>query len=312
MTAGTRAVLVTGASGFLGQAVVAELMQREEQLVWRQARRAIEGERTVQADLRDPSLTLPQVDDVFHLAGAAHLVPRTELQRRSFYETNVDGLSNLLKVLESAPPKRFVLASTVAVYGLQQGCDIGEGQVRAATDPYGESKRIAEDVVSEWCDRRSIALTTVRLPLVAGRNAPGNFGAMTEALRHRRYLGVGDGLARRSMVLVEDAAQAFSMMCGTPGVFHVNDGIHPSFREIEAAMAKAIGRQVPRRLTLRTARVLAACGSAFEAVSGRRLPFNRELLQKMTSTLTFSDAHFRSTFDWRPRSVATAVADWTL
>lgn len=305
--------LVTGASGFIGRALVKHLERSDGDRVWSLSRKpAKESSNEISIDLLERDLELPAVRRVFHLAGAAHSRPRTSEDRRRFYEINVDGLRNLLDGLDSRPPVEFVLASTVAVYGAEEGIEIAESRPLAADDPYGDSKRIAEEVVAEWAERRSVVLTIARLPLVAGPEAPGNFGAMIRALRNGKYLGVGDGSARRSMILVDDLARALPLMSGTPGVFHVNDGLHPSFRELERALVSALDRSAPLRLPLAVARVAAQVGSTAESVLRRSMPFNRNVLTKMTATLTFSNQKFRETFDWRPGDVCEAVAQWKL
>jgi nucleoside-diphosphate-sugar epimerase len=247
---------------------------------------------------------------VIHLAGLAHVVPRDADTRRRFFDVNVEGTKNLLRGFESTDtlPKALVLASTVAVYGLEEGEDLDEDERRNATDPYGDSKRQAEDLVAEWGERTGVRIGIVRLPLVAGPRAPGNFGAMVSALRQGRYLGVGGGEARHSVVLARDVAGVLPRVAEVGGVFHLTDGHHPSFRELEGALCTAMGRSDPRRLPLPAAKALGFVGDAVLAV-GVPFPFTSRSFRKMTSTLTFSDEKARQELGWNPGRVVDVAAE---
>lgn len=303
--------LVTGASGFVGARLV-ELLERRGVEAWRLSRSAA-GEGAIAADISNDALELPSIvfDEVYHAAGLAHMAPRNEAERERFFAVNRRGTERLLTALDALPqpPQRFVLVSTVAVYGREAGENLDEATPREAADPYGQSKRQAEDAAVEWAERRGVRWSVVRLPLVVGPGAPGNLAAMLQALRRNLYFGVGRGDARRSMVALDDAAAALPRLAAVGGAFHLTDGRHPSFFEIEQKLAAALGRRPPRRLPLGAARLLAGAGSLVETATGRRAPFTRRALQKMTSTLTFSDAKARRELGWQPSSVAERLPE---
>src|SRR5690606_14494956 len=110
--------LVTGSTGFIGRHLVAYL---------RAAGHAVDllgrspGPGVVQADLAAgaPTLARGGYDVVYHVAGKAHVVPRTEAERQAFFAVNAAGTKHLLDALDAQerPPGAFVLVSTVAVYG---------------------------------------------------------------------------------------------------------------------------------------------------------------------------------------------------
>jgi len=257
-----------------------------------------------------PNLPATALSTVFHLAGLAHVVPRDANTRQQFFEVNVQGTRNLLQGLEATGslPDSLVLVSTVAVYGLEQGEDYVEDARRRATDPYGDSKRQAEDLVVEWGDRTGVRIGIVRLPLVAGAGAPGNLGAMVSALRRNLYIGVGQGDARRSMVLAKDVARILPRVAEVGGVYHLTDGHHPCFRELEGALCGAMRRREPRRLPLPAARALGQAGDALSTI-GVPFPFTSRSFRKMTSTLTFSDEKARRDLGWQPTRVVDAAAE---
>ena len=303
---------MTGASGFLGRWLVDTLLKDESELV-AVCRRPVEGVRTIRADLTAGEFRLsgPRWSEVYHLAGLAHCRPRNAAERRRYFEVNVEGTRNLLQALEGAGviPDSLVFVSSVAVYGMTAGELLDEETPRRAMDPYGASKRGAEDLLREWGIRRGVRIGVVRLPLVVGKEAPGNFGAMVRALRAHRYLGVGGGESRRSMVLAGDVAVALPRVAAAGGIYNLTDGRHPSFKEVETALANALNQQTPWRLPLWAARPAALMADIGERISRRRLPFNSRALRIMTSTLTFSDEKARDRIGWRPDSVVEKIPE---
>jgi nucleoside-diphosphate-sugar epimerase len=303
-------VLVTGGAGFLGRFVLDALRESGDEPIVLDRPGAAGDEEVLCADLVEgpPDLRGLRPKAVMHLAGLAHVVPQNEAEGRRFYEVNVSGTKNLLLGLERTGelPEALVFVSTVAVYGVEEGEALGEDAPRKVIDPYGKSKQQAEDLLVEWGERMGVRIGIVRLPLVAGRDAPGNLGAMVSALRRGRYLGIGRGDARRSMVLAVDVARTLPGVAASGGVFHLTDGHHPSFRELEDALCRVLGRTPPRRLPLTVARMLAAAGDAVGTV-GLGAPFSSRTLKKMTSNLTFSDERARRELGWRPSRVVDAA-----
>jgi nucleoside-diphosphate-sugar epimerase len=300
--------LVTGSSGFLGTALVQRLTAEGYSVDTLARKRG-----SIVADLteRPPSLERRAYDVVYHLAGKAHATARTQEERAAFFAANVVGTQHLLSALEKVtPPARFVFVSTVAVYGLEAGEGLSEDTERAAQDPYGLSKRQAEDLVADWGAHHGISVSIVRLPLVAGRGAPGNLAAMVAAIRRGWYMGVGDGSNRRSIVDVSDVVAILPRIAERGDVFHLTDGVHPTFAEIELAIAAAMGRPAPPRIPLRAARWVANIGDRVESTTGYRFPLTSRALSKMTSTLTFNDARARRQLGWAPQPALAAVRSW--
>jgi len=304
--------LVTGGSGFVGRPLVRRL-ERDGHAVTVVALEAEPGQRTVVADLSAGPVDLgsERYREVYHLAGLAHLEPHGEAQRARFVAVNLGGTRALLDSLErcSELPESLLLVSTVAVYGREAGTLLDEDTPRRASDPYGASKRDAEDLVLAWGEEHGVRTAIARLPLVAGPNAPGNLKRMVVAIAAGRYLGVGPGSARRSMVWVDDVAAILPRMARSGGVYHLTDGRHPTFAELERRLAAALGRRPPWRVPLPLARLLAMAGDVVEMVSGRRAPFNRRALSKMTSSLTFSDERARQQLAWAPGQVLDRIGE---
>lgn len=303
--------LVTGACGFLGR-IVSGHLQAQGNTVDRLGRSTTPGVRSVDLVAGPPDLPTEGYDSVFHLAGKAHVVPRTSEERQQFFDVNVQGTAHVLEALERQDrlPQSFVLISTVAVYGRDVGDGLTEDTPREATDPYGLSKRQAEDLAIEWGERNGVQVGVVRLPLVAGPSAPGNLGAMIDAMRRGRYAGIGSGGARRSIVNAVDVAAILPILAQTGGTYHLTDGQHPSFAEIEATIAGVLKRSTPPRIPMAVARVGAAVGDGIVRITGRRFPLTTRSLGKMTSTLTFDDTLARERLGWAPTPVLTRAEEW--
>ncbi len=299
--------LLTGAAGFLGSYFYREL-QEQGRLVTVLDRSAFGTNRWIQFDLAaEEELRLEETyDEVYHLAGLAHIRPRTPADAARFFCTNTQGTERLVRALKNT--KAFMFISTVAVYGVERGSLLDEGTPRMAVDPYGASKREAEDLVLRWGERQGVRTTILRLPLVVGHGAPGNLATMLGAIRRGRYFGISKGEARRSMVNAADVARIAPRAAQAGGIYHLTDGCHPSFRELEAGMSELAGKRAPRQIPRWVACSAARLGD-IAGVFGARLPLDTQVLRKMTSTLTFSDTRARDTLGWTPRPVLDCLGE---
>jgi nucleoside-diphosphate-sugar epimerase len=254
---------------------------------------------TVKADITKRLPDLPGYDLVVHAAGKAHVVPRNPEEATEFHRVNHQGTLNLLDALDRGgkPPQTFVHISTVAVYGVEEGTSIDETHPLEGITPYALSKKRAEMAVSEWAARNGVNALILRLPLVVGKNPPGNLGAMERHMRRGTYLRIGIGEARRSMVLATDVADLVERSMGMSGVFNLTDRHHPSIREIDSHMASQLGtkiRSIPQWLAKTMARV------------GDRLPgspFDSHRLEKLSRSLTFDDDRAVKALGWAPQRV---------
>jgi nucleoside-diphosphate-sugar epimerase len=287
-------ILITGASGFLGGVLVDALSK--DNIILETLGRS--DQCTYKVDLSE---NVPNLSDSFslviHASGRAHTVPQTEAERKLFFNVNENGTANLLKALENDLPGAFVFISSVAVYGAETGTLITEDYPLHATDPYGKSKILAEQLVMEWCYRKSVVCTILRLPLLIGRGAPGNLDAMIRGILRGYYFNVAGGKARRSMLMVEDVPTVIELIWRKGGIYNVTDGHDPTYYEI----SKLIGKQVGKRIfsiPLPLAKLLAHVGNFFEI-----LPLNSNKLAKLTQSLTFDNSRIRQATGYSPRPV---------
>jgi GlcNAc-P-P-Und epimerase len=286
-------VLLTGANGFLGNYLKQALIDQGLNTL---------GLSDCDYDV-DLSGSVPEFNEPFkkvvHVAGLAHIIPKSKQSDQRFFDVNVTGTSNLLKGLEKLPrlPEIFIFISTIAVYGAESGENIDETAPLKGTSPYARSKTEAEAEVEKWGKKNNVRVLILRLPLIAGANPPGNLGALISSIKKGYYFRIGDGNARRSMVLAEDVAGLISGCSTCSGIYNLTDGIHPSIRELDEAIALKCGKRI---------KVLPQSIVRFVARAGDIMPFipmNTLKLGKLTSTLTFSDEKARRELDWNPRSV---------
>jgi nucleoside-diphosphate-sugar epimerase len=287
-------ILITGSSGFLGSILKDSFNEFDVLELNRSS-----GNYHYALENEIPSFK-ESFNLVIHSAGKAHRVPITEKEKQEFYDVNVKGTHNLLKALEKAYlSKQFVFISSVSVYGLVSGINVNEDYPLLAKDPYGLSKIAAENLVSNWCARNNVVCTILRLPLLVGLNAPGNLGAMVNAIEKGYYFNIGGGGAIKSMILAKDVARFIPLVAPIGGIYNLTDGIHPNFRELSTAISVKKNKKKPFNLPLRLAKILGFLGDLL----GSRSPINSSKVNKITSTLTFDDSKARAIENWKPQSV---------
>lgn len=239
-------------------------------------------------------------DVVLHAAGKAHTVPKTEAEKQVFYDVNYQGTVNLCKALENAGvPKALIFISTVAVYGCEFGELIDECHPLKGDSPYAKSKIMAEEYLSTWCLDHHVKLGILRPSLLAGRNAPGNLGAMVNGIKKGFYMNIAGGKVVKSILMAEDIARLIPILEEKGGIYNVCDTRQPSFGEISMSVAKQLGKGKPLSIPYWVAWCMAKVGDLL----GNKAPINSYKLEKMTKSLTFSNAKARHELNWEPLDV---------
>ena len=241
-------------------------------------------------------------DVVLHAAGKAHVVPKTEEEKQVFFDVNYQGTVNLCKALENAGiPKSLVFISTVAVYGCEFGELITEEHPLDGDSPYAKSKIMAEEYLTKWCDEHGVVLGILRPSLLAGKNAPGNLGAMVNGIKKGFYMNIAGGKVVKSILMAEDIAYLLPLLEEKGGVYNVCDTRQPSLGEISMLVAKQLGKGTPLNIPYWMAWCMAKVGDLL----GSKAPINSYKLEKMTKSLTFSNVKARKELGWEPLDVLT-------
>lgn len=289
-----RVVLVTGATGAIGPRVVRACLAAGYSV------------RTLSLD-SFPGAPMPGVDArlgdvcdshavrssvagaevIVHLAALLHQFKDAPDLDRRYERVNVGGTENVVRAAIAGDVKRLVFLSTIAVYGPSSGEVIDESTPPRPDTPYGRTKLAAEQVVlSATADGRRIG-TVLRAAAVYGPGVKGNYRRLAVAIGRRRYIPLGPGLNRRTLVNDRDLADAVVLAAGhssaAGAIFNVSDGGIHTLADIVAAIHRAIGRRPPRlHVPLAAARVSASvCEGVFRMV-GLHPPLTKALLEKYT------------------------------
>lgn len=289
-------LLFTGGTGFLGKNVM-PLLQKDYEVTTC----GITPEDMIQANLAKMVPEMPQqYDIVLHAAGKAHVVPKTEEEKQLFYDINYQGTVNLCKALEQVGvPKALVFISTVAVYGCEYGEMITEEYPLNGDTPYAKSKIMAEEYLTKWCSEHGVTLGILRPSLLAGKNAPGNLGAMVNGVRKGFYMNIAGGKVTKSVLMAEDIARILPLVAEKGGVYNVCDTRQPSFGELSVSVARQLGKRKPISIPYWMAWCMAMVGNLL----GSKAPINSYKLEKMTQSLTFSNEKARKELGWEPLDV---------
>ena len=289
-------LLFTGASGFLGNNII-HLLNGTYNII----SVGLSPQDTYLVDIATDIPTFTDAFDVvFHAAGKAHSVPKTEAEERLFFDVNLQGTKNLCTALErSGIPKAFIFISTVAVYGCDSGENITEEHPLNGTTPYALSKIKAEKYLEGWCAMHNVKLSILRPSLIAGPNPPGNLGAMIRGIRNGKYLSIAGGKARKSVLMVQDIANLLPMLIEKGGIYNVCDSYQPSFRELEMVICKQLNKKLPLSIPYWFAKSMAVFGDCF----GEKAPINSLKLRKITHSLTFSNEKAMRELGWKPMNV---------
>lgn len=262
-------VLVTGASGFVGYAVAAALVDAGHEVtgLTRSDRQLPSGVRRVAGDIRDIGSVVQAVESagveaVCHLAALAR-VRDSRADPLGYWSTNVGGTLAVLRALagRSGPPGRLVVASTCAVYGESAAQPITEQAPPQPTNPYGTTKLAADRAVADVAATGAIGAVSLRAFNIAGAS-PGRPDhdetrlipkIVAVALGRAPELGVnGDGSVVRDYVHVADMADAFvrALDACEPGrwaAYNVGSGRRSTIADVIATAETVTGTRLAIR-----------------------------------------------------------------
>jgi nucleoside-diphosphate-sugar epimerase len=254
-------VAVTGAGGFIGRALCARL---EEQ--GRTVRRLVRESAGNQGDevaldleRAQPEALARVLDGAFavvHLAARVHRMEDSDADVEAAHRlANVDVTERLALAAVTAGVRRFVFASTVKVNGeaTPRGRAFRAGDAPSPQDAYARSKLAAERTLAQVSSGTSMLATTLRLPLVYGAGARGNFRRLVDAVAARRFLPFGAIDNRRSLLGLDNLLDAIEAVLASDsaviGAHFVADAQSVSTATLVRAIADALGVE-PRLLSV--------------------------------------------------------------
>lgn len=261
-------VLITGGAGFIGSHVAERLLARGESV------RVLDNLSTgnldnlpaghprlefVRGDIRDPETVhraTEGADAVVHLAAVAS-VPASMEDPVGTHQTNFDGTLNLLVAAHAHGIRRFLYASSAAVYGDTAAIPVAESELPRPLSPYAADKLAGEHYLGYYVRTHSLNATAFRFFNIFGpRQDPaspysGVISIFANRLKAGRGVTVfGDGRQTRDFVFVGDLAEILIDALGNEGlsgeVMNVGTGRECSLLDLLAALEALSGKRIER------------------------------------------------------------------
>lgn len=308
-------VLVTGATGAVGPSIVQALCELGYTVRTFSLDRPLPGAFPLNVDERIGNVTEPSavqsamhgVDAVVHLAALLHIVDPPPELREKYERINVGGTATVVDAAIKAGVKRVILASTIAVYGPSNSQIINEDSPACPDTFYAQTKLAAEKIVlnARSANGRTIGVV-LRFGAVYGSRIKGNYGRLVNALAHHRFVPIGNGQNRRTLVYEKDVARAVVLAIQHPSaagkIYNVTDGCFHPLADITAAICKALGRNLTRfSLPVGPVRVVVGIVEDSMRLLGRGSPISRSTIDKYTEDIAVEGKRIQGELGFVPQ-----------
>lgn len=305
-------ILLTGATGFVGNAVLTQLMQQPDMAVRTYGRREpvrvntdrvtdaraqvfnhVTGEISAAADYA-PALV--DVDVVIHCAAQAHVMNDSTNNGVDIYrDINVDGTLNLAQQAIAAGVGRFIFISSVKVNGesTNNAQAFNHASLPAPEDDYGRSKQAAEDGLRILVANSGMELVVIRPPLVYGPGVKGNFRSLITVAKKNLPLPLGAINNKRSMVALDNLVDLIITCIDHPNaadqIFMVSDDQDISTTRLLEMMTSATGKH---------SHLLPVPMSLLQLIG--KLMGKQAVIERLCSNLQVDIKHTKETLGWQP------------
>lgn len=300
-------ILVSGATGFIGQRLVSRLLadgQACRQLV----RRPGDGASAVVAELADMDAlakVCSGIACVFHCAGYAHAFSSLSGDDSArHWAVNFEGTRNLVEAAGRAGVKRFVFLSSVKALAEPGEVCADENFPGEPETAYGQSKLAAEQAVLAAGQRFGMHVVNLRLAMVYGVGGRGNLERMGRLVKRGIFPPLPETGNHRSLVHVDDVVSATRLVAGDDRAngrtYIIAAQEAPSGRGLFEALRQAQGMtpcncSVPASLL----RLAARLGDGMEKLMDRRLPLDSEVVDRLLNSAWYSPARIERELGWR-------------
>jgi UDP-glucose 4-epimerase len=292
-------ILVTGATGAVGPHIIMALHAAGYQVrtlsldnpphdIWPNDVDVRIGDVTNPVDVQS---AMQEIEGVIHLAALLHIVDPPVSLRGMYERVNVHGTESVVNAAVEAGVSRLVFFSTITVYGDSAGRILTEDTPPKPETFYAQTKYKAEQIVlaAKQSDGQPLG-TALRLGAVYGARIKGNYRKLLLALSKGRFIPIGDGKNRRTMVYDKDVAQAAVLALSHPSaagkIYNVSDGRFHAMDEIIGAMCRALGKPLPKfSLSAGSARLIAGLLEDGARVLGMQSPIGRSTIDKYTEDI---------------------------
>jgi len=293
-------IMLTGANGFVGSALKAELASDSGIHLVTAVRRGRKSPDCVAVGNIDGgtdfSESLAGVDTVIHAAARAHIM-RDEVDDplAEYRKVNVQGTLNLARQAVAAGARRFVFLSSIKVNGETTAREIPfqAADVPLPEDAYGISKLEAEQGLMRLAAETGMEVVIIRPPLVYGPGVKGNFASMIKLVDKGIPLPFGAVDNKRSLVGVDNLVDLIIRCIDHPAaanqVFLAGDGADLSTTELLRGVGRAMGK--PARLIPVPAGMLQL---------GATLLGKKAMAQRLLGSLQVDISKTCELLDWKP------------
>ena len=294
-------ILVTGASGFVGTALLSALRQGGHGFrpVYRREKPSGTEAGVVVSSISGTTVWgnhLGRVSSIVHLAARVHLMNDASLDPLSdFREVNVAGTLNLARQAAIHGVNRFVFISSIKVNGEQTaaGHPFTPSDTPNPSDSYGISKCEAEEGLRQIAEQTGMEVVIIRPVLVYGPGVKGNFLSMMRWLRKGIPLPLGAIHNARSLVALDNLIDLIVTCLQHPEAanqtFLVSDGEDLSTTELLKRTGAAMGINV---------RLIPVPASIIQA--GASLLDKRDVAQRLCGSLQVDIGKTREFLNWTP------------
>ncbi len=257
-------LLVTGATGFVGRALITKMLLNHDYHVSASVRRVVDDIPSAVKQIKidgissetDWSSALQDVDCIIHAAARVHVMSdRTADPLKEFRQINTEGTLNLAEQAAESGVKRFIYLSSIKVNGEESlpGTQFTPEDIFVPTDFYALSKYEAEQGLLSISKKTTMEVVIIRPPLVYGPGVKANFLTMMRWLHKGLPLPFGAIKNKRSFIALENLID-FIVTCiehsaASNQVFLVADGEDMSMSELLTRLSLALGKQ-PRLLPI--------------------------------------------------------------
>ena len=256
-------VLVTGANGFVGRAMLLRLIDMTSLTAVGSVRSSAMPIDTVMPLLAVGDLSaqtdwlgvLSGVQVVVHTAARVHVMHESAIDPlEAFRQVNVQGTLNLARQAAGLGVRRFIFISSIGVNGAETfDKPFTDQDLTAPHSPYAVSKCESELGLQALSAETGMEVVIIRPPLVYGLDAPGNFGSLIRLLRRGVPLPLGAVHNQRSLVSLDNLVDLMVTCATHPAAanhtFLVSDGEDVSTTDLLRRIGKALGKQ-PRLLAI--------------------------------------------------------------
>lgn len=295
-------ILITGATGFIGRAIINRLLKKDYyQIIAAVRQNSVTfplsivlnnvGDLTSETKWQE---ALYGVEVVIHTAARAHVLKEeSDNPLSEFRKVNVVATLNLARQAVRAGVRRFIFISSIGVNGNQNTQPFTENDTPNPVEPYAVSKLEAEQELHKLEVETSMDVVIIRPPLVYGPKAPGNFERLLRIIYTGLPLPLGAIKNKRSLVALDNLVDLIVTCINHPAAanqtFLAGDGVDLSTTELLQRIGQALGK--PVRLIPVPEWLL---------VAGAGLFGKRAVVQQLCGSLQVDISKAKNLLDWMP------------